>query len=215
MLHGIVKKHHVAVELLSFAFLLFPAGLRPARRVAGRKRFVARSLICIDRLVPELDAAFGKAVAVPIHDLARLFCKSLEKTLIDVAARGLRGNRYEIEFVDLRTPLRLVARTDGGKAFTNARANGKAVDADHLCAALSRGSHGKHAARAAADNENLGLDRLDDVFFCNDRRLPKPVASLGVCGSRFFDNLDRNFAHGLVNTLLRCARDGIRSDSRS
>ena len=214
VLHRILIEHNVAVETLLRLVGLFPTGLRPTRCMAGRHGGIACFGAGIHRFMPEFNASFGETVAVPIHHFAGTFGKGLEEALIHVSARSLRGKRNEVELVDFRAPLLLIAGIECGKAFPNTRADREAVDADHLCAAFRSGRHGEHAARAAADDKDFGLNRFDDGFFIDFGRLSEPIAVFVFGGGLFGDHFHRDLAHSLINALLRRTRNCVRRDRR-
>lgn len=86
------------------------------------------------------------------------------------------------------------------RSVADARAGDEAVDADHLGAFFGGGSHGEHAARAAADDENIGVDGLGDVLFGDFRRLAEPVAVV-FGGFLLRDHFDGDFPLGLRNAF--------------
>lgn len=73
------------------------------------------------------------------------------------------------------------------------------------------GGDGEEAARAAADDENVGLVRGDDVLFGDFGLLAEPVAVVFV-GLLVGDDFNGNFALGLRNALGGGLGDGLRRD---
>ena len=69
----------------------------------------------------------------------------------------------------------------------------------------------EEAARAAADDENVGLVRGDDVLFGDFGLLAEPVAVVFV-GLLVGDDFNGNFALGLRNALGGGLGDGLRRD---
>lgn len=74
------------------------------------------------------------------------------------------------------------------------------------------GGHREHAARAAADDENLAVDGLHDGLFVDDGRLAEPVGVVFGSGTGFGDDFDGNDALGLIDALLCGSRDGPGGD---
>ena len=184
---------------------------RELRRVADGEVLVAGFVVLVAGLMPELDVALGEAVADPVDGFAGLVAPELDEVLLDVAARVLRGHRDELELVDLGAPGLLVAGVDGAEVLADARADGESVDADHLAARFGSGGDGEEAARAAADDENVGLVRGDDVLFGDFGLLAEPVAVVFV-GLLVGDDFNGNFALGLRNALGGGLGDGLRRD---
>ena len=211
--HCIVKEDAVAVEALAGAVVR----ASPTGRMADCEVLVARLIHLVARLVPELDASLLQAIAVPVDRFARLFAEELHEVLAQMPGGVLGRHRHEVELVDLRAPGLLVPRIQGAEVVPDAGARREAVDADHLCARFRGRRHGEHAARAAADHQNVGFARFRDALFVDLRGFPKPVAVV-LC-VRLFNHLNRDLALRLRDALRRrlrnrlrrdgCARDGV------
>ena len=117
--------------------------------------------------MPQLDAALGQTVAVPVDGLARLVVPQGHERLVDVAGGVQRGHRDVVELVDLGAPLLLIAGVHGAQVVADAHARGEAVDADDVGALLGRRRNGEHAARAAADHQDVGVVGRDNLVVGN------------------------------------------------
>ena len=168
----------------------------------------------VARFVPQFHAAFGKTVAVPVDGRARFVAPHLDEVLLQVACGIGRDGADEFKFVDLGAPLLLIAGFAGAEVVADARAGREAVDTDHFGAFFGGRGDRKHAARAAADHENVRADRAGDVFFSDFGRLAEPVAVVffgGLVGNHFH----LNFAAGLRNALGGGLMHGLRGDARA
>ena len=206
MLHRIVVEHAVEVDQLPVGVLDVEFG-----RMADREVLVAGIVPFVARFVYELDAALGEAVAEPVDDGARFVAPELDEVLTHVTSRVLRRHGDEFELVDLRAPFLLVAAVDRAEVFAHARADGEAVDADHLAARFGSRRHGEHAARAATDDEDVRAVGRRDFAFGEFGFLAEPVAVVGLV-RLLVDDFNRDFAAGLGDTLRRGLVHGARGD---
>lgn len=179
---------------------------------------VARFVDLVSGLMPEFHTALGQTVAVPVNDGTGVVAEEFDEVLVDVTCGVLRRHRHVIPFVNLCAPFLLIARVDGTEVITDAGPGDKAVNADYLGAFFSSGAHGKHAARAAAHDNDVGRVGGLDLVFGDFGFFAEPVA---VVFFRFrLNDFNRDFAFGLGNTLGggftyrgrgdACARDGIK-----
>ena len=178
----------------------------------GGEVLVARIVVFVAGFVPQFHAAFFATVAQPIDRRTGFVAEKLHQFLTEVAARVLRRHRDVFELVDLRAPLLLIAGIDGAQIFADARTHGIAVDADHLAACFRRSRYGKHAARAAPDDHNVGGHGGLDVLFRNFRGFTEPIAVFLRFGGLRRHLLHRDFALGLRDALGGRLYDGVRGD---
>ena len=126
-------------------------------------------------------------------------------------AAGVAGrHRDEVELVDLRPFRLLIAGVDRAEVLTDTGAGGEAVDTDDLPAVLRGGTHGEHAARAAADHENVGRNGVRDVLLGDFRGLAEPVARVVLRRVILRDHFNRDLALRLRDAL----RDGLPDSGR-
>jgi hypothetical protein len=161
--------------------------------------------------VPQFHAALGKTVAVPIDRGAGIVAPNLDQILLQVAGSVHRHGANEFELVDLGSLLFLIAGIHGGQVVANAGAGRESINADHLGPLFGCCGNGKHTAGTATDHENFRLDRIDDVFFSDFRRLAEPVAVVGLFG--LGDNFNGNFTLCLSNALGGGLVNGLRGDA--
>lgn len=152
-------------------------------------------------------------IAVPVNRGAGIVTPHLNQILLQVACGICRHGANEFELVDLGSLLFLIAGIHGGQVVANAGAGRESIDADHLGPLFGCCGNGKHTAGTATDHENFRLDRIDDVFFSDVRRLAEPVAVVGLFG--LGDDFNGNFTFGLCNALGGRLVNGLRSDARS
>ena len=82
-------------------------------------------------------------------------------------------------------------------------------------AGFGRRAHRKETARAAADHDDVGVDRAADLGLRDFRGLAQPVGGIFVRGLAGVDDLDGDFALGLLDALLRRGHHGLRRDRRA
>ena len=169
-------------------------------------------VVLVARFVPELDAALGETVAVPVNDGARLLAEDLDEVLIDVTGRVLGHHRHEIKLIDLRAPGLLIAGVETAHVAAHAGARRETIDADHLGAFFGSRADRKETARAAADNEHIGGIGRGDALFSNLRRLAEPIARIRISIGAAHDDFNGDFTLGLCNALAGGLHDGIRRD---
>ena len=167
----------------------------------------------VARFVPELYAAFGQTIAVPVNRGAGIVTPHFNQILLQVACGICRYGANELPLVDHGAVFLLVAGVHGRQVVANAGTGRESVDADHLGPLFCRSGNGKHTAGTAADHENFRLDRIDNVFFRYFGRLAEPVAVIGRFG--LGDDFNGNFTFGLCDALGGRLVNGLRSDARS
>ena len=153
-------------------------------------------------LVPQLHAAVGQTVAVPVDGLGRLFAPQAHQTLVDVTGCDLGHFGDVIELVNLGAPFLLVAAVDRAQIIADAAA-GYLIDDQRLCAVLGSAAGCKQATRAAADHQNFGLEGVHDIAVSNDGGGAQPLRGAVVHGLGGF------FGGSKTHCLLNAACGGL------
>ena len=189
LLHGVVVEDVVQRHL---AHLL--------GRVADREVLVAR-LNRVTDFIHQLDADGFETVAEPVDRFAGIVSPEADELLLHVAAGVAGRHRDEVELVDLRSFRLLIAGVDRAEVLTDTGAGGEAVDTDDLSAVFRGGGHREHAARAAADHEDVGRDGRGNILLGDFRGLPEPVTRVVFRRVILRDHFNRDLALRLGDAL--------------
>ena len=173
--------------------------------MTGREVLIADERALVTGFIHEVDPVFLQAVAEPVDRFAGVIRPEFDQFLLHVAARVAGRHRDVVKLADLRARLLLIAGVDRAEVAADPGAGGEAVDTDHLAAVFSGRGHREHAARAAADDENIRGHGLRDIFFRDLRSLAEPVA--GILFLRGF--LRHDFNGDLTLRLGDALRGGL------
>ena len=180
------------------------------RGVPGRVVDIAGVDFGVTDFVLQLNPHFGEPVG-----FTGLIGPELDELLLHVAAGVAGRHGDEVELIDFRPFLLLIAGIDRRDVASDTGAGGVTVDTDHLAAVLRRRAHREHAARAAANDENVGGHGLRNIFLRDLRGFAEPVARVFLFCRFLRDHFNGDLALRLGDTLGGRLLNGVRGDRRA